>query len=389
MTEMINDPEEARRVNSFAVTKAIPLDELMTAVDVAEDRLLQGRCSKAHFSKGELYFEVEGHWIKTAQLQSLPPRAPFDFPPGQTERHKIRWAARDTDLEYRYLDIRLKEFITLRKPQSLAFSYELDQGSYLELNPDGTISMWAEDGTEILTIEKPFAIDSNGERFKLGYSLDGNVLSAGGDLSGAVYPIVVDPTYTVKTGTNETSTGHNHARKLARKSNGDLWCVYYRSDGTYNQIYVSYSTDGGESWNEEQVTSATANQQNPSIAIDSGDNVHVAWDGLGWGGNPTYQDIQYQKRTTTWQAQEGITDRAYDNKYANLIYALHPTVSGVKTNRPKAGCALVWSGQDAGGYKVEFFKSTDLEWEEAAPPPPAAGIAGASIATKMMAAGMI
>ncbi|GAH69904.1 unnamed protein product, partial [marine sediment metagenome] len=178
---------------------------------------------------------------------------------------------------------------------------------------------------------------------------------------------------------------------IAIDSGDNVHVVWYgKGWGDNTTVYNIQYRKRTTTWQaQEGVTDGPDIQIYPAIAIDSEDNVHVAWYGLGWGENTAKYNIQYRKRTTTWQTQEGITDRAYDNKYANLIYALHPTVSEVKTNRPKAGYALVWSGQDAGGYKVEFFKSTDLEWEEAAPPPPAAGIAGASIATKMMAAGMI
>jgi len=380
--------------------------------------------------------------------------------------------------------------------------------------------------------------------------------------------------YTVKTGTYLDSTYPPNGRKLARKSNGDLWCTYRRSDGTYDQIYCSYSTDGGETWTEEQVTSATDNQYSasiaidsndyvhivfdgyswgsnptvrniqyrkrttewqaqeavtdinysqyhpaiaidsndyvhvawagtgtglnplyrniqyrkrtttwgaqeslsdvhahnyepaiaidsddnvhvvwtgagwgtytgynnvqyrkrttgwqaqeaitdinahqyfsgiaidsndyihiiwegagwgiytandnvqyrkrtsawetqegvtdkgaqqyePSIAIDSNDYVHVAWDGKGWGTNSDYYNIQYRRRTTTWQTQESITDRAYNNEYANLIWARYPVIDSRKTNQPQAGCEIVWSGQDVSGYKVEFYKSDDISW---------------------------
>jgi len=298
-------------------------------------------------------------------------------------------------------------------------------------------------------------------------------------LDKAVYPVSVDPSYTVKTGANTYSTEGNTQRKLARKSNGDLWCVYSRYDGTYDQIYASYSTDGGETWTEEQICSASAyqlypsiaidsndnvhvvwsgkgwgtnteyynmqyrkrtssgwqtqeavtdknydqyypsiaidsndnihvvwegygwgtntnyrniqyrkrtssgwqtqeavtdknyTQSDPSIAIDSNDNIHVVWDGYGWGTNIEYYNIQYRKRTSSgWQTQEALTDKAVHQQYPNFIWALHPIVSGAKTNRPKTGYAFVWMD----GTTVKFYKSSDLDWDTAAnnsPNPPA------------------
>ncbi len=298
--------------NIHALTRAIPLDELMTAVDITEDKLLLGRYSKARFSKEALYFEVEGHWIKTKLIVGGVP-AGIKGPP-QIDRHKIRWAVPpDADIEYRYLDVRLKEFITLKKSTPIAFSYEVDEGSHFQANPDGSISMYGgEDDEELLAISEPFAVDREGKKFELKYELNDGRLELTGDLSEAVYPVTIDPTYTVKTETESKSTQYNNARNLARRSDASLWCAYYRSDGFLDQIYCAYSADGGQNWTEEQLTDAADNQYSPAIAIDSEDNVHVTWYGLDWGDSPTDRNIQYRKRTTAWQAQEAITDVAFD-----------------------------------------------------------------------------
>jgi len=337
-----NSPDvETLRPN--AATGAIPFDELMTAVDVAENKLLSGQYSDASFNKGELYFEVQGHWIRTSIIIG---GIPADFEqPAQVERNKIRWTTSDISLEYRYLDIGLKESITLAKPMPIAFSYELNEGSYLESNPDGTISMRDESEIEILTIEKPFATDSKGKKFELEYKLSGNGIELAGDLSSAVYPITIDPTYTVETGTLADSTAYNGKRSLARKSNGDLWCTYSRSDGTTQQIYCAYSTDGGENWNEEQVTNQTAgnDQGYPSIAIDSSDNVHIVWQGLGWGTNTGYTNIQYRERTTSWQTQEAVTDEAN-------VEISYPSIAIDSSDN----IHVAWTGR---GYLPEFTAS--------------------------------
>jgi hypothetical protein len=119
------------------------------------------------------------------------------------------------------------------------------------------------------------------------------------------------PSYTVKTDCAAAAVGYNNHRSLARKSNGDLWCVYSHTDGETDQIYVSYSTDGGVTWTEEQVSYAPAwasIQKQPTIAIDSLDNIHVVWAGDGWGDYTTKTNIQYRKRTTSWQTQEAVTN---------------------------------------------------------------------------------
>jgi len=66
-----------------------------------------------------------------------------------------------------------------------------------------------------------------------------------------------------------------------------------------------------------------------------------------------------------WQTQEAITDVATHQYYPNFIWALHPTVSGFKTNRPESGYAFIW----VDGTTIKFYKSSDLSWPGANNPP--------------------
>jgi len=115
--------------------------------------------------------------------------------------------------------------------------------------------------------------------------------------------------YTVRSGALTSSTFHSGLRNLARESDGTLWCAYHRAVSTVNQIFAAYSTDGGETWTEQQVTDKTGAQNSPSIAIDKGDNIHVVWHGLGWGTYSSNENIVYRKRTSGgWQTAEVVAD---------------------------------------------------------------------------------
>lgn len=70
-----------------------------------------------------------------------------------------------------------------------------------------------------------------------------------------------------------------------------------------------YYKDIGGLWSAEWVTDVEADQWYPAIAIDSLNNVHVVWQGRGWGVNPGVGNIQYCKRTGVgWGAQVGLSD---------------------------------------------------------------------------------
>jgi len=164
------------------------------------------------------------------------------------------------------------------------------------------------------------------------------------------------PSYTVKAGALDLSTAYSFQRKLARTSDGTLWCVYHRSDGTYNQIYASYSTDGGETWTEEQVTNATDHQYYPSVAIDSQNTIHVVWHGLGWGTNSTYGNIQYRKRTSSgWQPIEAVTDKNADQYVPSIAIDSNDNIH------------VVWRGLGWGTntdyWNIQYRKRTSSGWQ--------------------------
>lgn len=123
--------------------------------------------------------------------------------------------------------------------------------------------------------------------------------------------LAADAVWTVKTGTLQYSTAGG-GRAISRESDGRLWVTYQRSDGSYKQVYCAYSDDGGENWTEEAVTEALGDQWYGSIATDSEDNLHIVWTGKTWGDYPTVNQIQYRKRTSEgWQAQEAVTNVNY------------------------------------------------------------------------------
>ncbi|KKM89235.1 hypothetical protein LCGC14_1250750 [marine sediment metagenome] len=119
------------------------------------------------------------------------------------------------------------------------------------------------------------------------------------------------PTYEIQQVSGIGFTDQN-GRKLGRRPNGDYVTCYRYSDGSRNQIFFAYSTDDGVTWTEEQVSFTTEayDQERPALAVDIDGNVHIVWNGRGWGTNDTVENIQYKKRTTSWGSQEGITDEA-------------------------------------------------------------------------------
>lgn len=216
------------------------------------------------------------------------------------------------DIAYQVEQDMIKEFIILKNKEALTdfkFYYLLDDKSQLIKLPDGTIALFdLETNQEILAVDLPEVTDSNGRIINAELILAEtdynnkkyqNITIKFGDLENVDYPVIIDPTYTVKTNIGLTGgTQYNNSRKLARASNGDLHCVYSRADGSYTQIYHAKSTDQGQNWTEDKISSdsesTNKNQYTPSLAVDSGDNLHVVW----YGYTATYSskyNIRYSK----------------------------------------------------------------------------------------------
>lgn len=97
------------------------------------------------------------------------------------------------------------------------------------------------------------------------------------------------------------TTQHNTQRKLVRTSEGYMHRVYTKFDGSNYRVYYAKSTDSGSAWTETVLTDAGMNNTNPAIASDSEDNLWVVYEKEGEG-------IKYRKyEGLSWQAELNIS----------------------------------------------------------------------------------
>jgi len=105
-----------------------------------------------------------------------------------------------------------------------------------------------------------------------------------------------------------------------------------------------------------------------TIALDTADNIYVVWSGEGWGVNALDRNVQLRRKIgPAWQAQQGLTDRTTDQDSVSLIWAMHPTVSGIRTNIPLTNYAFLLCGDAFGVNQVEYW--TQAGWSPVPPPP--------------------
>ncbi len=131
---------------------------------------------------------------------------------------------------------------------------------------------------------------------------------------------------------------------------GDGWGV---NVGFRNIQYRQRAAGGG--WGvQEGVTDIAADQFSPAIAIDLTNNVHVSWDGRGWGVNVGLRNIQYRRRAAgVWGVQEAITDIAHEEVSASIAI---DSLNNVH---------LVWHGWPVGGAaeQVQYRRRTGVGWD--------------------------
>jgi len=336
--------------NERGVVRGIPLDELINAIDVQDNQFLgtEGQF-RAKINFGETYLDFgSGDFIRQT-LNNAQTVA------GIASREQIHYTEvlPGVDLHAALYNKALKENLIVKNKDALnpiSWMIESNVSYYLQ---DGNIIFIKNQSEELARMLPPVATDANGKVYALKWSLDNGHLTIGniGILSNATYPVDIDPSYTVNTGTLPRSLDTNGARKLARKSNGDLWAVYTRSDGTQSQIYAAYSTDGGQNWNEDQAVSACSGAatcaDHPTIAIDSADNIDVAWHEFV---SPTNY-IKFRQKTTSWQTEEEVV--------SGTARYNHPAIAVYSDDN--VGLIYTGNGVSAAGW-LYFNKRTGGSW---------------------------
>ncbi|MHC4751516.1 MAG: exo-alpha-sialidase, partial [Planctomycetota bacterium] len=84
------------------------------------------------------------------------------------------------------------------------------------------------------------------------------------------------------------ATAYNNGRKVVMDSKDNLYTIY-TNGASPSQISVSNSSDLGETWTNNVVTTGSTEQLEPSMAIDSNDVLHAVWRGKASG----YFNIRY------------------------------------------------------------------------------------------------
>ena len=82
-----------------------------------------------------------------------------------------------------------------KSPKTYNFPMKLNEGELIKLNSDGSAKIVDKLGELKIAILKPWAVDNNKKELKTWYTIDKNNLIQNIDFTGAVFPILADPTW--------------------------------------------------------------------------------------------------------------------------------------------------------------------------------------------------
>lgn len=142
------------------------------------------------------------------------------------------------------------------------------------------------------------------------------------------------------------NTGYSECPIIAIDSSDIIHLVWQDDSPGNREIYYKNSSDGGATWSAAtRLTWRAGDSENPDIAIDSSDTIHVFWQDL----SPGHAELFYKKSTDagstwtvqriTWSSGHSIRPDAAIDSSDNIF--------------------LVWVDRTPGNYEIYFKQSTD------------------------------
>jgi hypothetical protein len=124
--------------------------------------------------------------------------------------------------------------------------------------------------------------------------------STSGTFASSNYTLVITNDIVVSASEDQWVTSGNSQQFLVRTSTGALYCVYFKKLSNNWAVYVRDSVDNGSTWvNETLLSPSGYDNYFPSMAVDSGSNIHVVWEGSSASYSST--QIWYSKYNgTAW-----------------------------------------------------------------------------------------
>jgi hypothetical protein len=143
------------------------------------------------------------------------------------------------------------------------------------------------------------------------------------------------------------TSGYSFSPAIATDSNNNIHVVWQdRTPGNY-EIYYKKSTNGGTTWvGTNRLTWIPGNSEEPAIAADSSNNIHVAWYDDTFGKS----EIFYKKSTNGGFTWAGTIRLTWNADRSHL-----PSITADSNDK----IHIVWCDYSPGNWEIFYKKSTD------------------------------
>ncbi|HEY3248013.1 MAG TPA: hypothetical protein VGK88_06975 [bacterium] len=161
----------------------------------------------------------------------------------------------------------------------------------------------------------------------------------------------------VATIAGEDATEANSQSKLARDAGGTIYLVYAGPSGGFSQIYLARSSDGGRRWRIIPVTAGRVHARFPSLVIDRGGTVHVAWTQYDGGtGRVYYARYREDRWTPPVRVSTGLQYAGIPSIAVDAAGTVHLVWYGIRAQAP------VIRTRHGSIYEILYTHSQGARW---------------------------
>lgn len=170
----------------------------------------------------------------------------------------------------------------------------------------------------------------------------------------------------VATGVSEDATEAASESKIARDERGAVHVTFVKPAGGVDQVHVASSTDGGKTWNAQQVTRRNVPSRYPTIAAGPDSNLHLAWTTYEPIGHIYYSSFDGTRWTipvkiSPGDAYAGVPAIAVDRRGDPQVvwYGIRDQAPPV-TTRHGSIYEILYSGRSAGRWSAPIVISPGI-----------------------------
>ena len=141
------------------------------------------------------------------------------------------------------------------------------------------------------------------------------------------------------------NSGYSRYPAIAMDSNDHIHLVWDDDSPGNLEIYYKKSTDGGTNWTTKRLTDNSGGSKEPSIAVDSGNRIHVVWMDL----TPVNYEIFYRKSTdggANWRNVKRLTWNSNHSEYPSVATDSSDNIH------------VVWQDYTPGNLEIYYKKGT-------------------------------